>query len=150
MWDRNTFGNISSSEDRFGEKCAVTGIWCEDKIATTYLLRKSLATLQHRGQESTGISIYTPNNKIKTHRGMGLVPNVLTDEVLKNIGESHVAIGHNRYSTTGDSTGCNAQPITLSKDGFQLSLGHNGNIPDCEYLEKEIKEKEIDSDIVTI
>src|SRR5438477_9748572 len=141
MWDRNTFGNISSSEDRFGEKCAVTGIWCEDKIATTYLLRKSLATLQHRGQESTGISIYTPNNKIKTHRGMGLVPNVLTDEVLKNIGESHVAIGHNRYSTTGDSTGCNAQPITLSKDGFQLSLGHNGNIPDCEYLEKEIKEK---------
>ncbi len=141
MLNRNTLGNVFSSEDKFGEKCGVIGIWCKDKIATTYFLRKGLATLQHRGQESAGISIYTTDKKIKTFRGMGLVLNVLTDDAIKTIGESHVGIGHNRYSTTGGSTSCNAQPITLEKNGFQLSIGHNGNIPDCEYLNEEIKEK---------
>ena len=147
MLSRNVLGNIFGSEDQFGEKCGVIGIWSEDKIATAYFLRKGLATLQHRGQESAGISVYTPEKKIKTFSGMGLVLNVLTDEVVRNIGESHVGIGHNRYSTTGGSNSCNAQPITLEKNGFQLSIGHNGNIPDCNELD-EITEQTTDTYLV--
>ena len=140
MRSRNTFGDLVVLEEQLGEKCGVIGVWCAEKIAP-YYIRKGLSTLQHRGQESAGISIYTPKDKIQTFKGMGLIPNVLTAEIIHQLGESKAAIGHNRYSTTGSSSACNAQPITLKKGEFQISIGHNGNIPECEHLLKQLEEK---------
>lgn len=140
MLNRKAFGNLVVLEEQLREKCGVIGIWSGEKIAP-YYIRKGLSTLQHRGQESAGISVFTPENKIKTYKGMGLIPNILTAEVIHELGESRAAIGHNRYSTTGGSSVCNAQPITVSKGEFQLSIGHNGNIPDCQYLGEQVEEK---------
>lgn len=120
-------------EERFGEKCGIIGVWCSEKIAP-YYVKKGLSALQHRGQESAGISIINDDYKIKTHLGLGLVPNVLTYEVIKNLGNSKMAIGHNRYSTSGSINACNAQPITIERGKHELSIGHNGNIPDIEFL----------------
>lgn len=130
----------NSIEDKPREKCGVIAVWCDKKFAT-YYVRKGLYSLQHRGQESAGISIYDEKAKIKTVNGMGLVPNVLTKEILQELGESKAAIGHNRYSTTGTSNSCNAQPITVKKGKFQISIGHNGNIPDVQYLNEAIVNK---------
>ncbi len=124
----------------FGEKCGVIAVWTDDEMAS-YYGRKGLSALQHRGQESAGISVFTVEKKIETYKGMGLVPNVLTSEILHRLGNSKVAIGQNRYSTTGSSDLHNAQPITIKKGKFQLSIGHNGNIPDCGYLGEKIVDK---------
>lgn len=140
MSSRKSFGNLIVEEEQLKEKCGVIGIWCGEKI-TPFYIRKGLSTLQHRGQESAGISIYTPEKKIQTHKGMGLIPNVLTADVINKLGESHLAIGHNRYSTTGSSSACNAQPITLKKGEFEISIGHNGNIPDYQHLLKQLEDK---------
>lgn len=140
MLSRNAFGDLVVLEEQLGEKCGVIGVWCAEKIAPLYI-RKGLSTLQHRGQESAGISIYTPENKIQTYKGMGLIPNVLTAEVIHQLGESKVAIGHNRYSTTGSSSECNAQPLTLEKGEFQISIGHNGNIPQDQHLLGQLEDK---------
>lgn len=140
MRSRNAFGESVALEERVGEKCGVIGVWCAEKIAP-YLIRKGLSTLQHRGQESAGISIYTQEDKIQSYKGMGLIPNVLTAEVIHKLGECKAAIGHNRYSTTGSSSECNAQPVTLKKGEFQISIGHNGNIPDFNGLLNALETK---------
>ncbi|MBU4098631.1 hypothetical protein KJ980_03190, partial [Patescibacteria group bacterium] len=61
MPSRNTFGDLVVLEEQLKEKCGVIGVWCAEKIASLYI-RKGLSALQHRGQESAGISIYTPEN----------------------------------------------------------------------------------------
>lgn len=139
-------GNIISINKYLTEKCGVIGVWCGENFAT-YYVRKGLSTLQHRGQESAGISIFDQSeNKIRTYKGMGLVPSVLKAEALKALGESLCAIGHNRYSTAGSSSECNAQPITIKKGRFQISIGHNGNIPDFEYLGEYLDEKNMENE----
>ena len=100
MIRRNAFNKIIL-QGQLGEKCGVIGLWTEDKMAS-YYVRKGLSTLQHRGQESAGISISAPRalasskrrseENIKTYKGMGLVPNVLTADVLYHLGESKAAI----------------------------------------------------------
>lgn len=127
--------NVYSFEIK--EKCGVVGVWTMDNAAL-YTARRALAALQHRGQESAGISVLNPNGKIVTYKGMGLVPHVLTESVLKKLGTGHTAIGQNRYATFGKSSTENAQPIALSQGEIQLSLGHNGNIPDVANLKKHL------------
>ena len=118
------------------EKCGVVGVWTADAMAS-YFARRALAALQHRGQESAGMSVFS-QGKIKTFKGMGLVPHVLTEEVLKKLGTGHTSIGHNRYATFGKSSTENAQPITVIHGKFQLSLAHNGNIPTVTNLKKHL------------
>ena len=84
--------------------------------------------MQHRGQESAGIA--TSNGKdFSLHTGMGLVSQVFDED---NLGElqGHIAIGHTRYSTTGGSDPCNAQPVLVqdTHTGDTIALAHNGNI----------------------
>ncbi len=122
------------------EKCGVIGV-CTASNHAASLVRQGLAALQHRGQESTGISIITAENKIITYKNMGLVPHVLTSSILTKLGKSKLAIGHNRYATSGNSSLENAQPLMLKKGKFALSIGHNGNIPDITNLRHELGEK---------
>jgi len=130
------------------EKCGVVGIWTETNQAA-YLTRLALASLQHRGQESAGISLFNSKDKISTYKGMGLVPLVLTDKAIKQLGHGKSAIGHNRYGTSGISSLDNAQPIEVTNGKYQLSLGHNGNIPDISMIRKNIGSgKKIISDTI--
>lgn len=119
------------------EKCGVVGVWTTDNYAP-YIARRALAALQHRGQESAGLSVLNLNGKISTFKKMGLVPHVLTETVLKNLGEGHSAIGQNRYATFGHSHIGNAQPIAMLNGKYQLSLGHNGNIPNVANIKKQL------------
>lgn len=117
------------------EKCGIVGIWTASSRAPQFI-KQSLASLQHRGQESSGISILNAKNKIITQKGNGLVPSVLTESLIKKIGNSKIGIGHNRYSTSGSGSVQNAQPFELKKGKYQLAIGHNGNIPDVSNIRK--------------
>ena len=117
--------------------CGVVGVYCENEDLTSTLTYYSLYSLQHRGQESSGIAIYS--DAINIYKGMGLVTEVLRDVVPKLKGK--VAIGHVRYSTTGESRIENAQPILVRSKVGEIAIGHNGNLVNYSQL-REILENE--------
>ncbi|MBI5122524.1 hypothetical protein HZA75_01570 [Candidatus Roizmanbacteria bacterium] len=119
--------------------CGVIGISTSSNHAS-YLVRRGLAALQHRGQESAGISAPKSTGEILTFRHMGLVPQAINDEILKKLGDNNLAIGHTRYGTSGSSSLDNAHPITLKNGKYELSIVHNGNLPDVTNLREELKE----------
>jgi amidophosphoribosyltransferase len=118
------------------EKCGVTGFKIKGN-ATPYLYY-SLRALQHRGQESAGIAIF--KEKILSFRGMGLVHEVLTKDILEEF-SSGTGIGHVRYSTAGSSTLLNSQPIVVHGQAGDMAIAHNGEIVNAnelkEYLENQ-------------
>jgi len=109
------------------EKCGVIGIWGHPRGAQLCYL--GLYAQQHRGQESAGIAV-TDGAKLHHHTGMGLVPQVFDARLLTELDTlgSAGAIGHNRYSTSGGSVACNAQPLLENYIGGQVALAHNGNL----------------------
>lgn len=142
----------SSHRLEIREKCGVVGVWTADTFAP-YVARRALAALQHRGQESAGLSVLNSSGKISTYKDMGLVPHVLTENVLKKLGNGHVSIAQNRYATFGKSHAINAQPITITHGKFQLSLGHNGNIPYVSNIKKQLDTKNAasgDTELITL
>lgn len=118
------------------EECGVFGIWGDDQAA----LKSYWGTfsLQHRGQESAGIAVLAQGN-ITVDKGMGLVAEVMTaDTQGKRTGRA--AIGHVRYSTTGESSDYNAQPLLMRTRFGNLALGHNGNLVNADLLRQELAE----------
>ena len=105
------------------EACGVIGI--ANKTPILNLMQIGLRALQHRGQESAGITIH--DNEHLTQKGMGLVSEVL-DDFGDEFTRGTTGIGHVRYSTAGGSSVKNAQPMTVSSATGELSIGHNGNI----------------------
>jgi amidophosphoribosyltransferase len=101
------------------------------------LLRKSLRVLQHRGQESAGIVTWDGETAFQ-HRSMGHVNSVF-DEAVLNLLPGHVALGHVRYSTTGQSRLMNAQPILVRFRGGSLAAAHNGNLVDADRLRSTLE-----------
>jgi amidophosphoribosyltransferase len=119
------------------EECGVCGIFGRDDAAKlTYF---GLYALQHRGQESAGI-VASDGNRISQHKGMGLVPEVFSEENLQGL-KGHLAIGHVRYSTTGSSNITNAQPFTATHQGSTISVAHNGNLVNIRTLRDELEKK---------
>lgn len=119
--------------------CGVIGVSTTSNHAS-YFVRRGLAALQHRGQESAGISVIKANNQIKTYKGMGLVPQVITETILNDLGDSKLGIGHTRYGTTGASTLDNAHPVEVQDGKYTLSIIHNGNLPDITNLREELND----------
>ncbi len=119
------------------ESCGIFGIYApnEDVARLTFF---GLYALQHRGQESAGIAT-TDKKHIYLHTAMGLVAQAFTEDDLSQL-EGHIAIGHNRYSTTGSSHPINAQPILVESDAHSIALGHNGNIINAKLLHNELSE----------
>ena len=130
--------------------CGVFGIYGHPNAAElTYF---GLYQLQHRGQESAGI-VTTDGQEFYVHRGMGLVPNIFTGEVLpKLLGPA--AIGHTRYSTAGSSSLINAQPLTVDCAKGKIAIGHNGNLTNAAALREELEacgsifQTTVDSEII--
>ncbi len=120
------------------ESCGVFGIYApgEDVGRLTFF---GLFALQHRGQESAGIASSDGRN-LTVHARMGLVSQVFNEDLLRQL-TGHVAIGHNRYSTTGSSRVCNAQPILVGSGANSLVVAHNGNIVNSKLLYHELLEK---------
>lgn len=112
------------------EKCAVFGVYGAGPEAAR-LTFYGLWALQHRGQESSGIVSAGPE-QLHRHVGPGLVANVYREEDLQQL-PGHIAIGHNRYSTSGGAHDQHAQPV-LKRDR-QIALAHNGNLPVTRQLE---------------
>lgn len=113
------------------EKCAVVGVFNSNRSA--HLCYYCLFAMQHRGQESSGIST-TDGYKITTLKGEGLVTSVFKGglEQLKG----NASIGHNRYSTAGEDSKCDVQPIFAKYALGEIALAHNGNLVNA----KEVRE----------
>ncbi len=114
---------------QLNEKCAIFGVYGKD-LEAARLIFFGLYALQHRGQESTGISV-SDGKEIKTHKAMGLVTQVYTEHDLKRL-TGLIGIGHNRYSTYGGSFFEHTQPATGRKN--IVALAHNGNLPEVKKL----------------
>jgi len=130
--------------------CGVFGIHGHPNAAEmTYC---GLYALQHRGQESCGI-VASDGRQFRAHRGMGLVPQVFNGPVLHGL-VGHVAVGHTRYSTTGESLLRNAQPLTVDCARGQLAIAHNGNLTNAAALREELEaqgsifQTTVDSEII--
>lgn len=122
-----------------GEKCAVFGIYGKG-LDVSRLAFFGLYALQHRGQENSGIAT-TDGDEIFCHKGTGLVAQVFTEKIIKSL-PGHIAIGHNRYSTSSGAGIEYAHPIEVSDKS--MTLVHNGNLPSTTLLVNFLKEKGIE------
>jgi len=121
--------------DKFHEECGVFGIYGHPDAANlTYL---GLYSLQHRGQESAGI-VSSDGKKLYGQKAMGLVADIFDEERIKKL-PGFVAIGHNRYSTTGESAAINIQPILVNFALGTLAIAHNGNLVNAGILKDELE-----------
>lgn len=128
--------DLLNQEDRPQEECGVFGIYAPgvDVARRTFF---GIFALQHRGQESAGIAV-SNNRQISVHTGMGLVSQVFTEDVLSTL-PGDIAVGHNRYSTTGSSNVCNSQPIMCQSSDGPLAVAHNGNLVNALHLREEME-----------
>ncbi len=134
------------------EACGVFGMYAPgyDVANDTFF---GLFALQHRGQESAGIAV-SDGEHLHSHIDMGLVNQVFTKEKMAEL-RGHIAIGHTRYSTTGGSELCNAQPIRLHDPLLgDFALAHNGNLANAVALTRRLQrqgvtlESDSDSEII--
>lgn len=124
-------------DDHFHDECGVFGVFGNEEAAKlTYL---GLYALQHRGQESAGIAA-TEGARLRVEKGMGLVQELFTPDVVARL-PGAAAIGHTRYSTAGDTTLMNAQPLVSDCNKGKLALTHNGNLTNALELRRSLEHK---------
>jgi amidophosphoribosyltransferase len=119
------------------EKCAVVGIFGHEEASK--LAYFSLHALQHRGQEAAGISS-ADGAKVHTIKDRGLVMKVFNEENLKTL-RGTAAVGHTRYSTAGDDSILDAQPVFARYDLGEMAIVHNGNLTNAEEVRNALIEK---------
>lgn len=143
--------------DKLHEECGVFGILDSKGENVANTIYYGLCALQHRGQESAGIAVCNtegPLGNLLCHKNMGLVNEVFSSDVLSEL-TGNIGIGHVRYSTTGESTIKNAQPIAINYFKGTLALVHNGNITNMDELKISLQENgaifhsTTDSEIIT-
>jgi amidophosphoribosyltransferase len=121
--------------DKLNEECGVFGVYGHpDAAQLTYY---GLHSLQHRGQESAGICA-ADGEKFRYHRGMGLVTEAFGNNELAEI-SGHIAIGHVRYTTAGESKIENAQPLIFKYSNGNLALAHNGNLVNAKQVHHQLE-----------
>lgn len=121
------------------DKCGIVGAYSQQKSNNiSRPIYYGLYALQHRGQESAGISVHN-GEKMSTYRGMGLVCDVFNNGNIEGL-EGYVGIGHVRYSTTGKSKIENSQPFFSEFDMGNIAVAHNGDIINSMELRKELEE----------
>lgn len=123
--------------DRFREECGIFGVFGHAEAANMVYL--GLHGLQHRGQESAGI-VSSEAEEMHLQVGMGEVPDVFDEPTLGALPGS-AAAGHVRYSTTGDSSLLNAQPMMVSCHNRRIAICHNGNLVNAKQLRQQLDEE---------
>ena len=122
-------------DDHFRDHCGVFAVFGHPEAAKlTYL---GLYALQHRGQESAGI-VSTDGTQFYTHKGMGEVAEVFTEPVMDTL-VGPAAIGHTRYSTAGDTSLVNAQPVVVTCNKGLVALAHNGNLVNAQQVRRRLE-----------
>jgi len=117
------------------EECGIFGVFGhQDAAQLTYY---GLHSLQHRGQEGTGI-VVSDGKKLKGLKGEGLVAEVFTTDAMKDL-EGSAAIGHVRYATAGGGGYENVQPLLFHSQKGSLALAHNGNLVNANYLKYQLE-----------
>lgn len=119
---------------KFQEKCAVVGVFGAPNAPI--LAYYSLFALQHRGQEASGIAV-SDNSKISLHKQNGLVTRVFTPQILSTLKGCN-AIGHNRYSTAGEDSINECQPIYARYSLGAIAIAHNGNLTNAHSIRENL------------
>jgi amidophosphoribosyltransferase len=122
--------------DKFKEECGVFAVYGHPEAGN--LAHLGLHALQHRGQESAGIAA-SNGKEVYCHKSMGHVAEIFTAGVL-NMLPGHMAIGHTRYSTAGDTAILNAQPFSVACSKGRIAVAHNGNITNAMELRRDLEE----------
>jgi amidophosphoribosyltransferase len=122
-------------DDHFHDECGLFGVFGHPEAA--HLVYMGLYALQHRGQESAGIAT-ADGTKLRLEKGMGLVNDVFTAPQLDALAGDR-AIGHVRYSTSGDTVATNAQPYLIECHRGPIAVGHNGNLVNAAILRQELE-----------
>jgi amidophosphoribosyltransferase len=131
--DNQSFG--LDDDDHFREECGVFGIYGHADAAATAAL--GLHALQHRGQEAAGI-VTSDGDHFHSHKAIGLVgDNFGSEEVIKRLHGS-IAVGHVRYSTTGETVLRNVQPLFADFEFGGLTVAHNGNLTNALSVRKAL------------
>ncbi len=141
------------TEKKLNEECAVFGVSLNmaEAAGVTY---NGLLSLQHRGQEGAGIAVVHDNN-ITCHKDVGLVSEVFSRSQLEMLPKGNVAVGHTRYSTTGQNKKENTGPFVTEYLTGRIAVAHNGNIINAKEIRQQLKEKGIrfnatsDSEVVS-
>ncbi|WP_130890460.1 MULTISPECIES: amidophosphoribosyltransferase [Fusobacterium] len=126
------------AKDKMEEECGVFGVYSKTQKEVSQLTYYALYALQHRGQESAGITV-SNNGELITYKGMGLTADVFTQETLNNL-QGNAAIGHVRYSTTGESKIENAQPLESRFKLGQIAVAHNGNLTNTKVIRELLED----------
>ena len=122
-------------DDHFHDECGVFAIVGNDEASNLAYL--GLHGLQHRGQESAGI-VTSDGSRLHAYRRMGLVGDIFSPDVLEKL-PGNRAIGHVRYSTSGDTQLYNAQPFIVHFGRGSLAVAHNGNLTNAIVLREEME-----------
>ncbi|PAF41264.1 amidophosphoribosyltransferase [Helicobacter sp. 11S03491-1] len=118
----------------WNEKCAVVGIY--NAYNASILSYYALFAMQHRGQEASGISA-SNGQKISTYKNNGLVTKVFNENILEKL-QGKSSIGHNRYSTAGEDSMNDSQPIFAKYSLGEIALAHNGNLTNAKEVRKSL------------
>jgi len=151
-----SFADYSYMDEALHEECGVFGVYDLDGGDVASTIYYGLFALQHRGQESCGIAVSDtngPKGKVKVTKGMGLVSEVFNEENLYSL-KGNIGVGHVRYSTVGESSINNTQPLVLNYVKGTLALAHNGNLVNTPQLKRELEytgaifQTTIDSEVI--
>lgn len=126
-----------ASADEWHEECGVVGVF--NGAQSLDIACMALHALQHRGQESCGVAVAN-GVRVRHYRKMGLVTDLVRKvHSIQNF-EGHIVIGHNRYSTTGNTNLVNAQPILIDYKKGQLAIAHNGNLINAMQMRRKMED----------
>lgn len=118
--------------------CGIAGIFGSEEASNLVYL--CLYALQHRGQEGAGITSYD-GKRLKIIKDFGLVSEVFSERKKFNYLRGEIAIGHVRYSTHGESSFINIQPLTFSYKNYHIAISHNGNLINLKSLKRELEDR---------
>lgn len=129
---------INIQDDKLKEECGVFGIYSRSGRDVAALTYYGLYALQHRGQESTGIAV-CDGQELHSHKGMGLVRDVFDPDTLGSL-NGKAAIGHVRYSTSGESRLENAQPLLSRSKLGSIAIAHNGTLVNANVIRELLED----------
>ena len=112
------------------EECGVFGVFSGRMADVANISYYGLYALQHRGQESCGI-VVNDDGLFASHKDLGLVSEVFSEGILKSLPKGTMAVGHNRYGTTGSTRRSNCQPIEVNHQKGRMAIAHNGRRHVC-------------------